>query len=128
MLWSGMSFLEFCVDLRARVADNRHASAGGTSARLRDHSRFALQMTLVRSVDSFFAYVAEAEQLVRRTRGAMPWEAGSGRSVWRLGCGRLMAGRGRPLSTQPDGATDDPRGAAQHHKLVAPVWKGLGWV
>lgn len=36
--------------------------------------------------------------------------------------------RGRLPSSQSYGATDDPRGAAQHHKLVAPAWKGLAWV
>lgn len=69
--WEAASFLEFFVDLQGRVAAEQ-GSAGRTLARLRDHARFALQMTLVRSVDSFFSYVAEAEQLATTSRAATP--------------------------------------------------------
>jgi hypothetical protein len=69
--WEAESFLEFFVDLQSRVATDQ-APAGRTVARLQDHARFALQMTVVRSVDSFFAYVADAEQLVAAARGASP--------------------------------------------------------
>jgi hypothetical protein len=76
--WEASSFLEFFVDLQGRVAEDPHTSAGRTLARLRDHSRFALQMTVVRSVDSFFAYVAEAEETVRAARSGVPWQFETG--------------------------------------------------
>jgi hypothetical protein len=81
--WEASSFLEFFIDLQARVAEDPYTPAGRTLGRLRDHSRFALQMTLVRAVDSFFAYVAEAEQTARTARGGAPWES-------------VIAGVGRP--------------------------------
>ncbi len=47
------------MDLRLRVAEDGAGRAGRTEGRLADHARFALQLTLVRSVDSFVAYLAE---------------------------------------------------------------------
>jgi hypothetical protein len=66
--WEALSFLEFFVDLQLRVADDPTGSVGRTLARLGDHARFALQITLVRSVDSFVAYLAEITEYVAHTR------------------------------------------------------------
>jgi hypothetical protein len=66
--WEALSFLEFFVDLQLRVADDPTGSVGRTLARLGDHARFALQITLVRSVDSFVAYLAEITEYVAHAR------------------------------------------------------------
>lgn len=66
--WESASFIEFFVDLQLRVADDAQAGVGRTVARLRDHSRFALQVTLLRSVDSYLAYLGEIEAAVLESR------------------------------------------------------------
>jgi hypothetical protein len=71
--WEAMSFLEFFVDLQLRVSEDSSDGAGRTLTRLSDHARFALQLTLLRSVDSFVAYVAELALLVTSRRQASPW-------------------------------------------------------
>jgi hypothetical protein len=62
--WEASSFLEFFVDLRLRVSEERGTGLGRTSQRLTDHSKFALQLTLLRSVDSYLAYLAEVGDIV----------------------------------------------------------------
>jgi len=73
--WEGQSFLEFFVDLQLRVAEDASGGAGRTVARLADHARFALQLTLVRSVDSFVAYLAEIARDVTAVRTTSPWQS-----------------------------------------------------
>jgi hypothetical protein len=71
--WEASSFLEFFVDLQLRVAEDPRGGVGRTIARLSDHARFALQLTLVRSVDSFIASLAELTLLVKSGRKSVPW-------------------------------------------------------
>lgn len=66
--WEATSFLEFFVDLQLRVGEDQRDAAGRTLARLTDHARFALQMTLVRAIDSFVAYLAEIANQISNTR------------------------------------------------------------
>jgi hypothetical protein len=71
--WEASSFLEFFVDLQLRVSEDARDGAGRTLARLADHARFALQLTLVRSVDSFVAYLAEVALVVSTKRNTESW-------------------------------------------------------
>lgn len=87
--WEATSFLEFFVDLNLRVSEDPAGSVGRTVARLADHARFALQLTLVRSMDSFVAYLAEIALLVSTKRRSSPWQ-----SMWTADA---LKGRGRPL-------------------------------
>lgn len=66
--WESTSFIEFFVDLQLRVAEDAHASLGRTLERLKDHARFALQMTFLRSVDSYLSYLGEIAAAVSASR------------------------------------------------------------
>jgi hypothetical protein len=71
--WEATSFLEFFVDLNLRVSEDPSGGVGRTGARLADHARFALQLTLVRSMDSFVAYLAEVALVVSTKRSSSSW-------------------------------------------------------
>lgn len=70
--WESTSFIEFFIDLQLRVSEDAQSSLGRTVERLRDHARFALQMTFLRSVDSFLSYLGEVEAAVKASRVARP--------------------------------------------------------
>lgn len=71
--WEASSFIEFFVDLQLRVASDSQERVGRTLARLGDHSRFALQVMLMRSVDSFVSYLGEIEAATLAKRQNGPW-------------------------------------------------------
>jgi hypothetical protein len=70
--WESTSFIEFFIDLQLRVSEDAQASLGRTLARLKDHGRFALQMTFLRSVDSYFSYLGEVDAAVESSRLVKP--------------------------------------------------------
>src|SRR5262245_39718589 len=72
--WESSSFIEFFVDLQLRVAEDAEAGIGRTLDRLKDHSRFALQLVLLRSVDSYLSYLGEVVAAIRSSRSSGPWE------------------------------------------------------
>jgi len=85
--WEATSFLEFFVDLNLRVSDDPAGAVGRTLARLADHARFALQLTLVRSMDSFVAYLAEIALAISTKRRSSPWQL-----VWTTGIPKEQGG------------------------------------
>lgn len=72
--WESSSFIEFFVDLQLRVSDDAQAAVGRTLERLRDHSRFALQLVLLRSVDSYLSYLGEVMAAVGSKHSSGPLE------------------------------------------------------
>ncbi len=110
--WEALSFLEFFVDLQLRVAEDPSGGAGRTTERLADHSRFALQLTLVRSVDSYVAYLAEIAGVVANARRSSAWQ------------GALIA----QGLTKPNGplGPNAPWGSSESSSV--PVDVGLRWV
>jgi hypothetical protein len=71
--WEAASFLEFFVDVQLRVSEDVASGAGRTVDRLADHARFALQLTLLRTVDSFVSYLAELSRAVEMRRSGPAW-------------------------------------------------------